>query len=148
MPVPEIIHGYWEEAAPELKHDPESTRVYLPGGKAPEIGQIFRNPDLAHTLTILAAQGESAFYRGEIAQAILKTSQELGGTMTAADLADFSAEWVEPVSTTYRGWQVYELPPNGDGIAALEMLNIMEQSQPDRRRARSAPRNCTRASKP
>ena len=130
--VPEIIQGYWEEAAPELKHDSESSRVYLPGGKAPQIGQIFRNPDLAHTFTILAAQGESAFYRGEIAQAILNTSQELGGTMTAADLADFSAEWVEPVSTTYRGWQVYELPPNGDGIAALEMLNIMEQSQPDR----------------
>ena len=129
--VPEIIHSYWEEAAPELKHNPESTRVFLPGGKTPPIGQMFRNPDLAHALTLIATQGESALYRGEIAQAILKTSQELGGTMTAADLADFSAEWVEPVFTTYRGWQVYELPPNGDGIAALEMLNIMEQSAAD-----------------
>ncbi|HWE87310.1 MAG TPA: gamma-glutamyltransferase [Terracidiphilus sp.] len=129
--VPEIIHGYWDEAAPGLKHDPESTRVYLPNGKAPALGQLFRNPDLAHALTLIATQGESALYKGEIAQAILKTSQELGGTMTAADLAEFSAEWVEPVSTTYRGWQVFELPPNGDGIAALEMLNIMEQSQPD-----------------
>jgi gamma-glutamyltranspeptidase/glutathione hydrolase len=128
--VPEIIHGYWEAAAPGL-HDPESARVYLPGGKAPVTGQLFRNPDLAHALTLIATQGESAIYKGEIAKAILKTSSELGGTMTADDLASFSAEWVEPVTTTYRGWQVYELPPNGDGIAALEMLNIMEQSQPD-----------------
>ena len=129
--VPEIIDGYWKEAAPGLKHDPESTRIYLPGGKAPELGQIFRNPDLAHALTLVATEGESVFYRGEIAKAILKTSQELGGTMTADDLAGYSAEWVEPISTTYRGWQVYELPPNGDGLAALEMLNIMEQSEPD-----------------
>ena len=68
---------------------PNARRVFLPGGKAPETGQIFRNPDLAHTLTLIATQGESAFYRGEIAQAILKTSEELGGAMTAADLADF-----------------------------------------------------------
>ncbi len=127
--VPEIIHGYWAAAAPELV-DQESQRVYLRSGKAPQIGEVFRNPDLAETLTILANQGRDAFYKRAIAQAILKTSTEQGGTMTAADLAEFSAEWVEPVSVTYRGWKVYELPPNGDGIAALEMLNIMEQSQP------------------
>jgi gamma-glutamyltranspeptidase / glutathione hydrolase len=127
--VPEVIHGYWEAAARELT-DAESRRVYLPNGKAPETGQIFRNPDLAQTLTIIANQGPGAFYKGSIAQAILKTSAELHGTMAADDLSEFSAEWVEPVSTTYRDWKVYELPPNGDGIAALEMLNIMEQSQP------------------
>jgi gamma-glutamyltranspeptidase / glutathione hydrolase len=127
--VPEIIHGYWEGAAPELT-DAESRRVYLPNGKAPETGQVFRNPDLAQTLRLIADRGPDVFYKGPIAQAILKTSSELGGTMTADDLAEFSAEWVEPVSTTYRDWKVYELPPNGDGIAALEMLNIMEQSQP------------------
>jgi gamma-glutamyltranspeptidase / glutathione hydrolase len=127
--VPEIIHGYWEGVAPALT-DPESQRIYLRNGKAPEIGEVFRNPDLAETLTTLANQGRDAFYKGTIAHGILKTSAELGGTMTADDLAAFSAEWVEPVSVTYRDWKVYELPPNGDGIAALEMLNIMEQSQP------------------
>jgi gamma-glutamyltranspeptidase/glutathione hydrolase len=102
----------------------------LPNGKPPAVGQIFRNPDLADTLTIVANEGRDAFYKGPIAQAILKTSTQLGGTMTADDLSQFSAEWVEPVSITYRDWKIYELPPNGDGIAALEMLNIMEQSQP------------------
>ncbi|HKF46321.1 MAG TPA: gamma-glutamyltransferase [Terracidiphilus sp.] len=129
--VPEMIHGYWDAAAPVLKNDPESVRVYLEDGRAPALGQIFRNPELASSLRMIATRGEDAFYKGEIATAILKTSAELGGTMTAADLGDYSAEWVEPVSTTYRGWKVYELPPNGDGIAALEMLNIMEQSQAD-----------------
>jgi gamma-glutamyltranspeptidase/glutathione hydrolase len=128
--VPEIIHGYWEHTVPWLAADAESQRVYLPNGKAPEIGQIFRNPELADTLTMIAKQGRDAFYKGPIAQAILKTSNELGGTMTADDLSEFSAEWVTPLGTTYRDWKVYELPPNGDGIAALEMLNIMEQSQP------------------
>ena len=128
--VPEIIQGYWEEAAPGLKRDAESTRVYLPEGKPPALGQIFRNPDLAHALTLVATQGEQAFYKGAIADAILKTSEELGGTMTADDLASYSAEWVEPVSIDYRGWKVYELPPNGDGIAALEMLQIMQQFTP------------------
>lgn len=125
--VPELIQGFWQEATPGLKTDPESARVYLPDGKTPALGQIFRNPELAHALTLVATQGEAAFYKGPIAEAILKTSNELGGTMTADDLASYSAEWVEPVSIDYRGWKVYELPPNGDGIAALEMLQIMQQ---------------------
>jgi len=129
-PVPEVVHSYWEGYAPGLTGNPESLRVYLINGKAPETGQVFRNPDLAQALTLIAKQGESAFYKGPIAQAILKTSADLGGTMTAEDLSEFSAQWVDPVSITYRDWKVYELPPNGDGIAALEMLNIMEQSQP------------------
>ena len=126
--VPEVIHGYWEESVSWLAKDAESQRVYLPGGKAPATGQTFRNPELAKTLELIASEGETAFYKGAIAQAILKTSTELGGTMTAEDLGEFSAEWVDPISTTYRDWKVYELPPNGDGMAALEMLNIMEQS--------------------
>jgi gamma-glutamyltranspeptidase/glutathione hydrolase len=125
--VPELIQGYWEEAAPGLKRDPESTRIYLPDGKVPALGQIFRNPDLARALTLVATQGEAAIYKGAIADAIVKTSSQLGGAMTADDLSSYSAEWVEPVSIDYRGWKVYELPPNGDGIAALEMLNIMQQ---------------------
>jgi gamma-glutamyltranspeptidase/glutathione hydrolase len=128
--IPEIIQGYWEDAAAGLKSDTESTHDYLPDGKAPALGQMFRNPNLAHALTLIATQGESAFYKGAIAEAILKTSNELGGTMTADDLASYSAEWVEPVSIDYRGWKVYELPPNGDGIAALEMLQIMQQFTP------------------
>jgi gamma-glutamyltranspeptidase/glutathione hydrolase len=130
VPVPEAIQSYWDGAVTTLRTNPESERVYLPEGKAPSVGQIFRNPDLADALTTLADKGESAVYRGSIAQAILKTSNRLGGTMTADDLSSYSAEWVDPVSTTYRDWTVYELPPNGDGIAALEMLNIMEKSEP------------------
>ena len=128
-PVPEAIQAYWSEAAPLLT-DAESRRVFLPEGKAPEVGQMFRNPDVAKALRLVAKGGETAFYKGPIAEAILKTSAELGGTMTAEDLADYSAEWVDPISVTYRGWKVYELPPNGDGMAALEMLKIMEQTPP------------------
>jgi gamma-glutamyltranspeptidase/glutathione hydrolase len=125
-----MVHGYWEDAAPGLMPYPESQRVYLPGGKVPAIGQVFRNPDLAAALTLIAQKGEDAYYKGPIAQAIVKTSKELGGTMTLDDLSQYSAEWVEPISTSYHDWTVYELPPNGDGIAALEMLNIMESVKP------------------
>jgi gamma-glutamyltranspeptidase/glutathione hydrolase len=138
FPVPEVIHDYWKGAADDLMKNAESRRVFLPGGKAPENGEVFRNPGIARALTLIANQGGSAFYKGEIANAILKTSAALGGTMTAEDLAEYSAEWVEPISTTYRDWTVYELPPNGDGMAALEMLNIMEQFKPDSAGPRSA----------
>lgn len=124
--LPEIIHGYWEGSAQALAHDPESRRVFLPHGKIPGVGEVFKNPDVAKALRLVAQRGAKAFYQGEIARAILSTSQALGGTMSAADLAQFSPEWVEPISTTYRGWMVYELPPNGQGVAALEMLNLME----------------------
>ena len=131
FPVSEITGDWWQGTARGLQANPESTRVFLPGGKAPEIGEVFRNPDVAHAFRLIAQQGEAAFYKGEIAKAILRTSDALGGTMTADDLASYSAEWVDPVHTTYRDWTVYELPPNGDGIAALEMLNIMEQFPAD-----------------
>jgi gamma-glutamyltranspeptidase/glutathione hydrolase len=129
--VPEIIDDSWKTSSKGLMTNPESRRVFLPGDQAPERGQLFRNPDLARALTLIANEGETAFYKGAIAQAILKTSSELSGTMTASDLAEYSAEWVEPISVNYRGWTIYELPPNGDGMAALEMLNIMEQSKAD-----------------
>jgi gamma-glutamyltranspeptidase / glutathione hydrolase len=129
--VPEIIDDYWKISHKGLMTNPESRRVFLPGDQALERGQLFRNPDLARALTLIANEGETAFYKGAIARAILKTSSELSGTMTAADLAEYSAEWVEPISVNYRGWTIYELPPNGDGMAALEMLNIMEQSKAD-----------------
>jgi gamma-glutamyltranspeptidase/glutathione hydrolase len=129
--VQEMIGMDWKDAArAKLKNDPETRRVFLVHDEAPQMGEVFKNPDLAKALGLLAADGPQAFYRGEIAKAILATSRELGGTMTAEDLQDFSAEWVEPISTTYRGWKVYELPPNGQGMAALEMLNILEQFSP------------------
>jgi gamma-glutamyltranspeptidase/glutathione hydrolase len=125
-PVPELIHDFWVESAADVSRDPESRRVYLSTGKPPAVGEIFKNVDLSKALRLIAQQGASAYYQGEIAHAILDTEKQLGGTMAADDLAQFKPEWVEPVSTTYRGWTVYELPPNGQGMAALEMLNIME----------------------
>ncbi len=128
--VPEVVQSYWADASDKLRPYAESRRVFLPGDKTPAVGQVFRNPEMAKALALIAKDGEAAFYKGPIAQAILKTSTAQGGTMTAEDLSSYSAEWVEPVSTKYRDWTVYELPPNGDGIAALEMLNIMGQAAP------------------
>ncbi len=127
FPVTEWIHAYWQAEESKLARDPNARRVFLPEGHAPAVGQIFRNPDYAKALELIAAQGAKVFYRGAIARAILETSDHLGGVMTASDLADFSSEWVTPISTTYRGWKVYELPPNGQGMATLEMLNIFER---------------------
>jgi gamma-glutamyltranspeptidase/glutathione hydrolase len=127
-PVPEVIHAYWQDSADWITADSESRRVFLPNGKPPITGQIFRNSDLGKALQLVADGGANAFYKGDVARGILSTSQALGGTMSADDLAQFTPEWVEPISTTYRGWKIYELPPNGQGMAALEMLNIMETS--------------------
>ena len=130
FPVTEDAQRYWSTSVAELRTQPETSRVYLPEGRAPHVGEVFKNPEMGRALRIIAEngaeKGRDAFYKGEIATAILKTSRSLGGTMTAEDLANFSAEWVEPISTDYRGWKVFELPPNGQGIAALEMLNIMD----------------------
>src|SRR5205085_12123810 len=128
FPVPEVIQEAWSDPVPlkKIQAFPETVRVFLPQGRVPRIGEIFRNSDLARAFRLLAEKGPDAFYKGEIAAAILKTSQKLGGTLTARDLDGFSSEWVNPISIDYRGWHVYELPPNGQGMAALEMLNIME----------------------
>jgi len=125
-PVPELIQAFWADADTVLRQP----TVLLPHGKAPVLGDVFHNQEVGKALRLVADGGPRAFYEGEIAQAILNTSQALGGTMAADDLAQFSPEWVEPISTTYRGWMVYELPPNGQGMAALEMLNIMETTPP------------------
>ncbi len=128
--VPELMGAEWQTEREKLKRDSESSRVYLVDDQPPKIGEVFKNPDIAKTLTLLANGGAQSFYSGEIAKAILATERELNGAMQPDDLKEFSAEWVEPISTTYRGWKVYELPPNGQGMAALEMLNIMEQFTP------------------
>ncbi len=125
-PVTEIIQASWQVAVPKLAADANARRIFLDHGAAPQVGQVFHNSELAEALRLIASEGPGAFYRGPISKSILKTSDRLGGKMTAADLSEFEAEWVEPMHTEYRGWKVYELPPNGQGIAALEMLNIME----------------------
>jgi len=125
FPVTEMIGAAWQEQEPKLKKDANATRVLMPGGSAPAVGAIFKNPQMATAYRLLAQDGASAFYRGAIAKAILKTSDRLGGKMAAADLSEFAAEWVTPIATDYHGWKVYELPPNGQGIAAIEMLNLM-----------------------
>jgi gamma-glutamyltranspeptidase / glutathione hydrolase len=125
--VEEVVQGYWQASEPVLRQDAAAAATYLPHGRVPQIGDLFRNRALAWTYRQIAVHGPDAFYRGEVAQKILATSAAHGGTLAAADLAEFEAEWVEPISTTYRGWTVCELPPNGQGIAALEMLNIIER---------------------
>jgi len=126
FPAGELDSEYFSDAAQVFANDPEGQKTYLPNGKPPRLGEVFRNPNLAKALSLIANNGADAYYKGEIAQAILATSQAYRGAMSAADLAEFKPEWVEPISTTYRGWRVYELPPNGQGMAALEMLNMME----------------------
>jgi gamma-glutamyltranspeptidase / glutathione hydrolase len=125
FPVPEWDAAYWAAEVDYLRTDDNATKTYLPQDRPPRVGEIFSNPDLAASLQAIAAQGRNAFYKGEIAAKILDAMKRHGGTMTAQDLAEYSAEWVEPISTTYRDWTVYEMPPNGQGLAALEMLNIM-----------------------
>jgi gamma-glutamyltranspeptidase/glutathione hydrolase len=126
FPVGEVVSVYWKDSEQVLRADAPTAHTFLPGGKLPLAGEMFRNPELAWTYRQIAAQGAKAFYTGTVAAKMLASSKSHGGTMTAADLAEYQPEWVDPISTTYRGWTVYELPPNGQGIAALEMLNIME----------------------
>jgi gamma-glutamyltranspeptidase/glutathione hydrolase len=127
FPVTEWVASLWSANAQVVRQEDEAAHVYLLNDQAPKVGQIFRNPDLAASLKLIAANGRDAFYKGDIARRIVEVSKRHEGVMTADDLASYSSEWIEPISTTYRGWTVYELPPNGQGVAALEMLNIMEK---------------------
>jgi gamma-glutamyltranspeptidase/glutathione hydrolase len=126
FPVPEWTAAYWAAEVDYLRTDETATKTYLPGDRAPKVGEVFSNPELAWSLEQIAQHGKEAFYKGEIAAKILDSMKRHNGPMTAQDLAEFSGEWVEPISTSYRDWTVYELPPNVQGLAALEMLNIME----------------------
>jgi gamma-glutamyltranspeptidase/glutathione hydrolase len=114
----------------QVRADADTLDAYYPHGALPSAGGIFRNPNLARALRALQQHGRDAFYQGEIARAIIAKSTALGGTMTAADLADYHAEWVTPLGTNYHGYDVYELPPNGQGFAVLEELNILEACAP------------------
>ncbi len=125
-PVPRVIAGSWARGAARFKDMPGFAEVFMPGGKTPAEGELFANPALADTLQRIAAGGRDAFYGGETAAAIVAFSDKVGGFFSLTDFADHTSEWVEPVSTTYRGWTLWELPPNGQGIAALQILNLLE----------------------
>lgn len=126
FPVTELIAHYWAANARNLEKYPNFRDIFMPGGKAPARGELFRNAYLANTLETIARDGRDAFYKGDIARVIDQFMKEQGGFLSYDDLASHTSEWVEPVSTCYRGYDVWELPPNGQGIAVLQMLNILE----------------------
>jgi len=126
FPVTAFIADLWQENAPSRENFPGMKEVFMPKGVAPNTGDVFKNPNLANTYRLIAEGGRDAFYKGEIARKIDAYMAEQGGFLTAEDLAAHTSEWVTPVSTNYRGYDVFELPPNGQGIVALQMLNLLE----------------------
>jgi gamma-glutamyltranspeptidase/glutathione hydrolase len=124
--ISEVISWQWHDQADVLARDANAARVFLPGGKPPQAGDLFRNPELAASLEQIARDGRDAFYRGPIGRAIADDMKRRGALLTADDLAANHPDWVDPISTTYRGYQVLEMPPNTQGITALEMLNLLE----------------------
>jgi gamma-glutamyltranspeptidase/glutathione hydrolase len=126
FPVTEWIALHFAANVDFLRSNENASRTFLPSDRPPKMGEVFKNPDLAWSLRQIAQNGRDAFYRCEITKRLLALSAKHGGTFDAKDFSDYSGEWVEPISTTYRGWTVYEMPPNVQGIGALEMLNIME----------------------
>jgi len=139
IPVMEKAAEDWDAEVEKLKKNPAASANYLIDGRAPHTGEIFREPNLARTFRALARGGRDAFYKGEIARSIADYCQKNGGFISMEDLAEQKSEWVEPISTNYRGYTVYEIPPNGQGLTALLMLNILEgfdlasmSSEPDR----------------
>ncbi|MCB0853368.1 MAG: gamma-glutamyltransferase family protein, partial [Bacteroidetes bacterium] len=127
FPVSELISYYWTRSAPFLSKYPGFKEIFTIDGRGPEKGEIFKNPYLANTLEKIAKGGRDVFYKGEIARVIDQYMKENGGFLSYEDLASHKSEWVEPMATNYRGYDVWELPPNGQGIAVLQMLNILEQ---------------------
>ena len=126
FPVTAFIADLWQENIGSREKYAGIREIYMPGGAAPNTGDVFKNPNLANTYRLIAEGGRDAFYKGEIAAKIDSYMAEQGGFLTADDLAAHTSEWVAPVSTNYRGYDVFELPPNGQGIVALQMLNILE----------------------
>ncbi len=126
FPLTELIAYYWESSSRVLKRFPGFEEIFMPGGKAPKKGEVFKNPFLAKTLERIANEGRNVFYKGEIAEIIVKYVKEQGGFLSLKDFENHTSEWVEPISTNYRGYDIWELPPNGQGTAVLQMLNILE----------------------
>jgi gamma-glutamyltranspeptidase/glutathione hydrolase len=127
IPVGEITSRLWRGAETKQGANAAFSKTFAPGGRAPRPGEEFKNPDYANSLRLIAKNGKKGYYEGPTAQAILATIKAEGGTMTAADLTEFTPEWVNTMTTDYRGWTVHELPPNSQGMAALMMLNIMSR---------------------
>jgi len=125
-PVTETIAYYLDRSKETFKQYPNFSEVWMKDGETTGKGDIFKNPQLANTLEIIAEKGRAGFYEGEVAKTIADFIQAQGGFLTYEDLANFNSEWVEPVSTNYRGYDVWELPPNGQGMVALQILNILE----------------------
>ncbi len=124
--VHEIVADDWADAAQKLSRDPAAAKTFLPNGRAPLAGEVFQNPNLARSLELIAEEGRDAFYKGAIAQAIAADMKTRDGLIDLEDLAAHKADWVEPISTNYRGYDVLEMPPSTQGFVALEMLNLME----------------------
>ena len=126
FPVTEVVSYYMELASDKFSNYPNFEDTYMINGKIPLKGEVFKNPDLANTLKIISSKGRDGFYKGSIAKTISKFMAEQGGFLDKDDLNSHNSTWIEPVSTSYRGFDIWELPPNGQGIAALQILNIME----------------------
>ena len=126
FPITETIAYYLDKSQKRFEKYPNFSEVWIKNGRMPQKGEIFKNPQLANTLRIIAEKGREGFYEGEIAQTMANFVQAQGGFLTYDDLAGFHSEWTQPVSSNYRGYDVWELPPNGQGIAALQILNILE----------------------
>ncbi len=126
FPVTEVIAGYWSGSVRKLREWPTAANTFLIDGKAPRAGDVFKNPALARTLREIGKGGRDAFYKGRIAREVVAFSEKNGGLFSLKDFADHTSTWVEPVKTTYRKHEVWELPPNGQGIAVLQMLNVLE----------------------
>ena len=126
FPITETIAYYLDKSQKRFEKYPNFSEVWIKNGRMPQKGEIFKNPQLANTLRIIAEKGRAGFYEGEIAQTMANFVQAQGGFLTYDDLARFHSEWTQPVSSNYRGYDVWELPPNGQGIAALQILNILE----------------------
>lgn len=126
FPVTEVIGRDWADEAPQHAKNADFAATYLPGGRAPRVGEIFVNKNLAATLRQIAAGGRDAFYRGDIARRIVEFARREGGLHTLEDFASHTSNWIDPIKTTYRGYTLYELPPNTQGLTALIMLNILE----------------------
>ena len=126
FPLSELIAYYWNESAPFLQKFEGFKETFMPYGRAPKKGEIFKNPNLANTLEKIAKGGRDVFYKGELAKTMDAFMKRVGGFLSYEDLASHKSDWIEPVSTNYRGYDVWELPPNGQGIAALQILNILE----------------------
>jgi gamma-glutamyltranspeptidase/glutathione hydrolase len=125
-PIPEVIAGYWRSSERRLRQDPGSSAVFLPDGKLPRAGELFKNPALAKALRLISEKGRDAYYNGPIAENLVALSDKVGGLFSLDDFHKHTSTWVEPVSTTYRGYEVWEIPPPCQGIATLQMLNLLE----------------------